>query len=103
MKYILYKQSYSSFPSHDYDGRTKTIILVRRGIPGGTAKYCACHDDGMTIMGFMKLSDVRKRWQKEIRWGYVRLVRELDKTPNLEPINDLRETVHKLLLEMTRR
>lgn len=81
------------------DNRKQTIILVRRGIPGGTVKYCVCHEDGSPIMGFMKLSDVRKHWKNEIRWGYVRLVRELDKTPNLEPINKLIETINQLLLE----
>lgn len=55
----------------------KTIIRIRRGING--AKYCACDKNGNQIMGFNKLSDIRKHWQKEIKWGYVELVRELDK------------------------
>lgn len=66
----------------------KTIIRVRRGING--IKYCACDKNGKPIKGFNKLSDVRKHWLKEIKWGYVELVRELDKTPDIEAINDIK-------------
>lgn len=55
----------------------KTIVRVRRGING--IKYCACDKNGNPIRGFNKLSDVRKHWEKEIQWGYVELVRELEK------------------------
>lgn len=79
------------------ENKKQTIILVRRGIPGGNAKYCACREDGTPIMGFSRLSDVRKRWKKEIKWGHVRLIRELDKTPNMEPINNLAESIERLL------
>lgn len=67
--------------------KQKTIIRVRRGLSGG-AKYCACDKNGNPIMGFDKLSDARKHWQKEIRWGYVELVRELDKAPDMETANE---------------
>lgn len=70
---------------------TKTIIRVRRGIK---TRYCACDNVGNPIQGFHKLSDIRKHWQKEIRWGYVELVRELDKTPDMETVSET-----KLLLE----
>lgn len=66
----------------------KTIIRVRRGING--VKYCACDKNGNPIRGFNKLSDVRKHWLKEIKWGYVELIRELDKTPDMEAVNETR-------------
>lgn len=65
---------------------TTAIIRVRRG--HGKARYCACDNDGNPIRGFNKLSDIRKRWEKEIKWGHVKLVRELDKKPNLETRNE---------------
>lgn len=73
-----------------------TIIRVRRGINGGT-KYCACDNNGNPIRGFNKLSDIRKRWQKEIKWGRVKLIRELDKTPNLEYLNGTIKALDSLL------
>lgn len=75
--------------------RTKTIIRVRRGI--GNARYCACDNAGNPIRGFNKLSDIRKHWQKEIKWGYVELVRELDKTPDMETVNETKQMLETIL------
>lgn len=72
-----------------------SIIRIRRGI--GKAKYCACDNLGNPIWGFDKLSDIRKYWKKEIQWGYVKLVRELDKTPDMENINSTIEYLEKIL------
>lgn len=66
--------------------REVTIIRIRRGIPE-RAKYCACSDDGTPIKGFDRLSQARKYWEKEIKWGRVQFVRELDKKPNMEKVN----------------
>lgn len=74
----------------------KTIIRVRRGISGGT-KYCACDKSGNPIRGFNKLADVRKHWLKEIKWGYVELVRELDKTPDMEVVNETKRMIETIL------
>lgn len=74
----------------------KTIIRVRRGINGRT-KYCACDKNGNPIRGFNKLSDVRKHWQKEIKWGYVELARELDKTPDMEAVNETIKCLEAIL------
>lgn len=71
----------------------KTIIRVRRGTK---TRYFACDSAGNPIQGFNKLSDVRKHWQKEIKWGYVELVRELDKKPDMETVN----RTHKMLEEI---
>lgn len=76
--------------------RKPTIIRIRRGIPG-RAKYCACSDDGTPIRGFDRLSQARKHWEKEIKWGRVQLVRELDKLPNMEKVNRTIETIEGLL------
>ena len=72
-----------------------TVIRIRRG--HGKARYCACDEHGNPIMGFHKLSDVRKHWEKEIRWGKVKLIRELDKTPNLETINKTIDSIDQIL------
>lgn len=74
---------------------TKTIIKVRRGI--GKARYCACDNARNPIQGFNKLSDIRKNWQKEIKWGYVELVRELDKTPDMEMANETKRMLETIL------
>lgn len=75
--------------------REITIIRIRRG--HGDTRYCACDDHGNPIQGFHKLSDIRKHWEKEIRWGYVKLVRELDKTPDLETLNRTIKSLEKIL------
>jgi len=72
----------------------KTIIRVRRGING--IKYCACDKNGNPIMGFNKLSDIRKRWKKEIQWGYVELVRELGRTPDMEAVNSIIKCLERI-------
>lgn len=73
---------------------TKTIIIVRRSIK---TRYCACDNAGNPIQGFNKLSDVRKHWQKEIKWGYVELVRELDKMPDMETVNETQKMLETIL------
>lgn len=75
--------------------KEKTIIRIRRGLNG--IKYCACDKNGNPIRGFDKLSDVRKHWQKEIKWGYVELVRELDKTPDMEAVSETKRMLETIL------
>lgn len=75
----------------------KTIIRIRRGING--IRYCACDKNGNPIRGFNKLSDIRKHWQKEIKWGYVELIRELDKTPDMEAVNKTIKCLETILRE----
>lgn len=72
----------------------KTIIRVRRGTK---TRYCACDNAGNPIRGFNKLSDIRKYWQKEIKWGYVELVRELDKTPDTQAANETKRMPETIL------
>lgn len=72
-----------------------TIIRVRRG--HGEARYCSCENNGSPIRGFNKLSDIRKHWLKEIRWGHVKLIRELDKKPNLEYLNGTIKALEAIL------
>lgn len=76
--------------------KEKTIIRVRRGING--ARYCACDKNGNPIRGFNKLSDIHKHWQKEIKWGYVELVRELDKKPDMEAVNETKRMLETILM-----
>lgn len=59
----------------------KTIIRVRKGLNG--FKYSACDKQGNFLGNFKKLADVRKYWKKEIEWGQVELVRELNQMPNI--------------------
>lgn len=75
--------------------REKTIIRIRKGING--AKYCACDKNGNPIRGFNKLSDIRKHWQKEIKWGYVELARELDKTPDMDVVSETKRMLETIL------
>lgn len=72
-----------------------TIIRIRRGI--GNTRYCACDNNGGLIMGFNRLSDIRKHWRREIQWGHVVLVRELDQVPDLETINHTISCLEKIL------
>lgn len=76
--------------------KEKTIIRVRRGL-SSDAKYCACDKSGNPIRGFNKLSDIRKHWQKEIQWGCVELIRELDKTPDMEAVNETHRMLETIL------
>ena len=78
-----------------------TIIKVRRGING--FKYSACDKDGNFIGNFEKLSDVRKHWFKEIKWGQVVLVRELDKMPDMTKIESTIKTLDQILKAYGRR
>ena len=78
-----------------------TIIKVRRGING--FKYSACDKDGNFLGNFEKLSDVRKHWFKEIKWGQVVLVRELDKIPDMTKIESTIATLDRILKAYGRR
>ena len=80
---------------------SKTIIRVRRGING--FKYSACDKDGNFLGNFKKLSDVRKHWIKEIKWGQVVLVRELDKVPDMTKIDSTIKTLDRILKAYGRR
>lgn len=72
-----------------------TIIRVRRGING--FPYAACDEDGGFIRNFNRLADVRNHWKKEIQWGYVKLIRELDKQPDMSKIEAAKEAVESML------
>lgn len=61
------------------DNKVK-IIRIRRGING--YKYCACSDNGKYIGNLEHLRDARLHWKKEIEWGLIKLIRELDKYPD---------------------
>lgn len=78
-----------------------TIIKVRRGI--NCFKYSACDKDGNFLGNFEKLSDVRKHWFKEIKWGQVVLVRELDKMPDMTKIESTIATLDRILKSYGRR
>ena len=73
----------------------KTIIKIRKGCNG--FKYSACDQQGNFLRNFRKLSDVRKHWKNEIKWGQVELVRELDKEPDFTTIRDTARIIGKLL------
>lgn len=75
-----------------------TIIRVRRGING--FRYSACDDKGYFIGNFEKLGEVRKHWLKEIQWGQVMLIRELDKQPDMSRIEATIKTLDFLLKVM---
>ncbi len=72
------------------------IIRVRRGIEGRT-RYCACEDNGTPILGFNKLSDIRKHWKQEINYGYIVLIRELDKQPNMQILEDTIKCLEEII------
>ncbi len=72
-----------------------TIIRIRRG--DGNVRYVACENDGTPIKGFEKLSDIRKHWQRDIQLGYVKLVRELDRKPDLKRINHTTKCLKAIL------
>ena len=73
----------------------KSIIKIRKGCNG--FKYSACDQHGNFLCNFRKLSDVRKHWKNEIKWGQVELVRELDKEPDFTAINSTKEAIESLL------
>ena len=72
----------------------QTIIRVRRGMNG--FKYAACDNGGYFIGNFERLADVRKHWNYEIKLGYIVLVRELDKLPDMSKYEDERKVLNKL-------
>lgn len=72
-----------------------TIIKVRRGLNGH--KYAACKADGTFICNFDRLSDVRKHWETEIKWGRVQLVRELDKQADMKAIEETKKIIEGIL------
>lgn len=75
--------------------KKKTIIRVRKGLNG--FKYSACDNQGNFLANFEKLADVRKHWSKEIKWGQVELVRELDQMPDMTKIEATQKNIQKLL------
>ena len=72
-----------------------TIIKVRRGING--FRYSACDANGYFVGNFRKLSDVRKHWLREIKWGQVQLIRELDQMPDMSKLEETKATIKDLL------
>lgn len=78
-----------------------TIIRVRRGING--FRYSACDANGYFIGNFKKLSDVRRHWFREIKWGQVELIRELDQMPDMSKIEATQRNIEILLKAYARR
>lgn len=78
----------------------KTIIKIRKGING--FKYSACDKSGYFLCNFKKLADVRNHWKKEIKLGYVVLVRELDKMPDMRKIEATKKAIDHILIEYGR-
>ncbi len=72
-----------------------TTIRIRRG--NGNVKYVACENNGTPIKGFERLSDIRKHWEQEIKLGHVKLVRGLDRKPDLKRINHTRKCLKAIL------
>ena len=72
----------------------QTIIRVRRGMNG--FKYAACDNCGHFIGNFRKLSDVRKHWNYEIKHGYIVLIRELDKLPDMSKWEEEKKALNNL-------
>ena len=72
-----------------------TTIKIRRGLNGH--KYAACKEDGTFIQNFDRLSDVRKHWETEIKWGRVQLVRELDKQADMKAIEETKKIIEGIL------
>lgn len=81
--------------------KQSTTIKVRRGING--FKYSACDANGYFIGNFKKLSDVRRHWFHEIKWGQVTLIRELDKTPDISKIEATKEIIEGILRAYAKR
>lgn len=79
----------------------KTIIRVRKGLNG--FKYSACDSKGNFIANFKKLSDVRKHWKNEIKFGYVEIIREIDKMPNTTQIEATRKNIECILRSYAKR
>lgn len=81
--------------------KEKTIIKVRRGING--FRYSACDAQGNFLGNFEKLADVRRHWLKEIKWGQVVLVRELDQMPDTSQIEATKSHIENILRAYARR
>ena len=81
--------------------KEKTVIKVRRGLNG--FKYSACDARGNFLGNFEKLADVRRHWLKEIKWGQVVLVRELDQMPDMSQIEATRQHIESILRAYARR
>lgn len=79
----------------------QTIIKVRRGING--FKYSACNKDGYFIGNFERLSDVRRHWLREIKWGQVVLIRELDKVPDMSKVEAAKAAIESILSVYTKK
>ena len=75
--------------------RPITIIRIRRGING--CPYAACDDAGYFIRNLSRLGDARKQWQQEIKWGQVKLIRELDKQPDMAKHNAALQAIDSIL------
>lgn len=84
------------------ENRKKTVIRLRRGTPG-QARYVACDDGGNPIKGFNKISEARQNWRKEIQWGCVELVRELDQFPDMDTVNKTIAAIDGILKAYARR
>lgn len=78
-----------------------TIIRIRRGING--FKYSACDEKGYFIRNMCKLGDARRRWNQEIRWGQVVLVRELDKQPDMSRHEATLKAIDAILKQYSKR
>ena len=72
-----------------------TIIRIRKGTKGH--RYSACDVNGFWIGNFAKLSDIRKHWQREIKWGRVQLVRELDQLPDTSRVEGTKKALEGIL------
>lgn len=81
--------------------KEKTVIKVRRGING--FKYSACDEHGYFIGNFEKLEDVRKHWRREIQWGQIELVRELDQVPDMSQLDAAIKAVDAYLRALTKK
>ena len=78
-----------------------TIIKVRRGMNG--FRYSSCDANGYFIGNFRKLSDVRKHWLREIKWGQVQLIREIDQMPDMSKLEETKVNIEKLLKELVKK
>lgn len=76
-------------------GGGMTVIKVRRGING--FKYSACDENGYFIGNFNRLSEIRNHWRREIGWGKVVLVRELDRQPDMAKIEAAKKAIDAIL------
>lgn len=81
--------------------KEKTVIKIRRGLNG--FKYSAYDAQGNFIGNFEKLADVRRHWLREIKWGQVVLVRELDQMPDMSQIEATKAAIEKILKAYAKR